>query len=45
MKRRLGRQEGYDGPVSLYWLIRKIPPYQTLQYLGIVSEHKTPNKD
>ena len=27
--------EGHDGPVSLYWLIREIPSYQTLQYLGI----------
>ena len=30
-------QEGHDGPVSLHWLIHKIPSYQTLQYL----KHKT----
>ena len=35
-------QEGHDGPVSLHWLIRKIPSYQTLQYLGIALKHKTP---
>ena len=29
------KQEGHDGPVSLHWLIREIPSYQTLQYLGI----------
>ena len=29
------KQEGHDGPVSLHWLIHKIPSYQTLQYLGI----------
>ena len=28
------RQEGHDGPVSLHWLICKMPSYQTLQYLG-----------
>ena len=38
-------QEGYDSPVSLHWLIRKIPSYQTLQFLGISLKHKTPNKD
>ena len=31
----LTEQEGHDDPVSLHWLIRKIPTYQTLQYLGI----------
>ena len=28
------KQEGHDGPVSLHWLIHKIPSYKTLQYLG-----------
>ena len=28
-------QEGHDGPVSLHWLIREIPSYQTLQYVVI----------
>ena len=37
--------EGHDGPVSLHWLIREIPSYQTLQYLGIGLKHKIPNKD
>ena len=27
-------QEGHHGPVSLHWLICKIPSYQTLKYLG-----------
>ena len=31
--RSLG-QEGHDGLVSLHWLIREVPSYQTLQYLG-----------
>ena len=35
-------QEGHDGPVSLHWLISKIPSYQALQYLGIGLKHKTP---
>ena len=39
------KQEGYDGPVSLHWLIREIPSYQTLQYVGIGLKQKTPNKD
>ena len=39
------KQEGHDGPVLLHWLIREIPSYQTLQYLGIALKHKTPNKD
>ena len=39
------RLEGHDGPVSLHWLIREIPSYQTLQCLGIGLKHKTPNKD
>ena len=39
------QQEGYGGPVSLHWLIREIPSYQTLQYLGIGLKHKTPKKD
>ena len=34
------KQEGYDGPVSLTWLIRKIPSYQALQYLGIGLKHR-----
>ena len=38
-------KEGYDASVSLHWLIREIPSYQTLQYLGIGLKHKTPNKD
>ena len=28
------KQEGHDGPALLHWLIRKIPTYQTLPYLG-----------
>ena len=40
-----GEQEGHDGLVSLHWLIRETPSYQTLQYLGIGLKHKTPNKD
>ena len=36
------KQEGHDGPISLHWLIRKIPSYQTLQYLGIGLKQKTP---
>ena len=36
------KQEGHDGPVSPHWLIRNIPSYQTLQYLGIALKHKTP---
>ena len=39
------QQEGHDGPVSLYWLIREIHSYQTLHYLGIGLKHKTPYKD
>ena len=39
------QQEGHDGPVSFQWLIREIPSYQTLQYLGIGLKHKTPKKD
>ena len=39
------KQEGHDGPVSLHWLIRDIPSYQTIQYMGIGLKHKTPNKD
>ena len=35
------KQEGNDGPVSLHLLIRKIPSYQTLKYLGIGLKHKT----
>ena len=35
------KQEGHDGPVPLHWLIREIPSYQTLQYLGIGLKHKT----
>ena len=35
-------QEGHDGPVSLHWLIREIPSYQTIQYMGIGLKHKTP---
>ena len=41
----LKKLEGHDGPVSLHWLIREIPSYQTLHYLGIGLKHKTPNKD
>ena len=37
-------QEGNDGPESLHWLIRKIPSYQTLQYLGIGPKNRTPKK-
>ena len=36
--------EGHDGPVSLHWLIREIPSYQTLQYFRISLKHKIPNK-
>ena len=36
------KQEGHDGPVSLHWLIHKIPLYQTLQNLGISLKQKTP---
>ena len=39
------KQEGHDGPISFYWLICKIPSYQTLQYLGIGLKHKTPKMD
>ena len=39
------QQEGYDGPVSLHWLICEIHSYQTLHYLGIGLKHKTPYKD
>ena len=39
------KQEGHDGPVSLHWLIREIPSYQKIQYMGISLKHKTPNKD
>ena len=38
-------QKDHDGPVSLHWLIRDIPSYQTLLYLGIGLKHKTPSKD
>ena len=34
-----------DGLVSLHWLIRKIPSYQTLQYLGIGLKHERTKKD
>ena len=34
------QQEGNDGPVSLHWLIREIPSYQALQYLGIGLKHR-----
>ena len=39
------RQEGHDGPVSFYWLIHKLPSYQTLQYLGIGLKHMIPKTD
>ena len=39
------KQEGHDGPVSLHWLIREIHSYQTLHYLGIGLNHKTPYRD
>ena len=39
------KQEGHDGPVSLYWLIREIHSYQTLHFLGIGLKHKTSYKD
>ena len=42
--RLVHEQEGHNGPVSLHWLLREIPSYQTLQYLGIGLKHKTPNK-
>ena len=29
MRRKALKQEGYDGTVSLHWLIREIPLYQT----------------
>ena len=35
------KQEGHDGPVSIHWLIHKIPSYQTLHYLGTGLKHKT----
>ena len=41
----INKQEGHDGPVSLHWLIREIPSYQTLQYLEIALKHNTPYKD
>ena len=28
-KKTKKKQEGHDGPVSLHWLIREIPSYQT----------------
>ena len=34
------QQEGHDGPVSLHCLIREIPSYQALQYLGIGLKHR-----
>ena len=34
------KQEGHDGPVSLHWLIHKIPSYQALQYLGIGLKYR-----
>ena len=34
------KQEGHDSPVSLHWLIREIPSYQALQYLGIGLKHR-----
>ena len=37
-----GEIAGHDGHLSLYWLIRKIPPYQTLQYSGIGLKCETP---
>ena len=39
------KQDGHDGPVSLHWLIREIPSYSTLQYLGTSVKHKILNKD
>ena len=45
IKDEVKKQEGHDGRVSLHWLIRKIPLYQTSQYLGIGLKCKTPNKD
>ena len=33
--KQTGQQEGHDGPVSLHWLIREIPSYQMIQYMGI----------
>ena len=39
------KQKGHDSPVSLHWLIREIPSYQTLQYVGIGLKLKTSNKD
>ena len=39
-KNKNKKQEGYDGPVSLDWLICKIPSYQTLQYLGNISPQR-----
>ena len=41
-KLKYEKQEGHDGPVSLHWVIGKIPSYQTLQYVGIGLKHKTP---
>ena len=38
-------QEGHYDPLSLDWLICKIPSYQTLQYLGIGLKHNTHKKD
>ena len=45
MKESIQKQEGHDGRVSLYWLIREIHSYQALHYLGIGLKHKTPYKD
>ena len=36
------RTTGQDGPVSLHWLICKIPIRQTEQYLGNWFENETP---
>ena len=36
----IGEQEGHDGPVTLHWLIREIPSYKALQYLGIGLKHR-----
>ena len=30
------KQEGHDGPLSLHWLIREIPSYQTLETWELV---------
>ena len=35
------KQEGHHGPVLLHWLIREIPSYKALQYLGIGLKHRS----